>query len=243
METSELYREGTAIMDQIVEGSRKTPLFQIPNAHQPVRTLVAFSDPINEDNDFYFGDTLFPRLDEDSSGKVDGDTFAGVSNIDDDGDGAVDEGADVDNDEDGLSNEDPLNGLDDDGDGNIDEDTGGDFNDDNDSGISGMDDDNNGAVDENNVDDDDEDGLIDEDPVNMVVYAWDSGRNALTLTSVTTGLTVDLSTRVTAFSAEYEAPERIRIQFTLTGDQGNTVDFDETVFPRNRYQRTGKRVR
>ena len=242
-ETSELYREGMAIMDQIVEGSRKTAIFHIPNAHQPVRTLVAFADAINDDGDFYFGDTLFPRSDEDFSAKMDGDSSPGIQNIDDDGDGFVDDGGSGDDDEDGSSNEDPLDGVDNDGDGNIDEDLGADIDGNGEPGIAGIDDDADASVDEGNKDDDDEDGTKDEDPVDMVVYEWDSARNALTFTSISAGATVDHSERVTAFSAEYEAPERIRIQFTLTGDQGDSVSFDETVFPRNRYQRTGKRVR
>ncbi len=50
-----------------------------------------------------------------------------------------------------------------------------------------MDDDGDGAVDEGNENDDDEDGQQDEDPLNEVVYLYDSGTSTLTESVPSTG--------------------------------------------------------
>ena len=106
-----------------------------------------------------------------------------------------------------------------------------------------MDDDGDGSVDEGNFKDDDEDGSFEEDPLNALVYLFDSGTNTLREWFPHTAQTVDLSTHVTSFQVTYEAPERILITLTLTGDQGKSVTFSEYVCPRNILQKTGKRVR
>ena len=84
-------------------------------------------------------------------------------------------------------------------------------------------------------------------PVNKAMMAV-KGRNAVIIApspaaSGITGETVDLSTRVTLFRVTWEAPERILVELTLTGDDGESVAFSEYVHPRNTLQKVGKRVR
>ena len=240
---SMLYHEGLLAMERMTGGVRRSACLLIPNNPITTRDILAFSGFVNDDNDYYFGDPLFPRIDEDVSADMNDDTAPGIAGIDDDGDGNVDEGSRWDDDEDGFINEDPIDGIDDDNidDGNIDEDCGPDANDDKAPGIAGIDDDGDGNVDEGSKWDDDEDGLIDEDPLNPLIYSFDSG--TLRERFPYTGESVDLSTHVTFFQVTYEAPERILIELTLTGDDGEVVEFSEYVYPRNTLQKTGKRVR
>ncbi len=111
------------------------------------------------------------RVDEDLSNDNTNDQQPGITGIDDDGDGLVDEGTGaLDNDEDGVAYEDNLNNIDDDNDGSVDEDIFQDMNGDNKPGIAGIDDDFDGNVDEGFSDDDDEDGSRGEDWFDPVVY-------------------------------------------------------------------------
>jgi len=218
---SALYREGLLAMERMTAGARRCTYLLIPNAHRPVRDILAFSGSINDDNDYFFGDLLFPKVDEDPRKAMTSDNQPGIKNVDDDGDGLTDEGDRNDDDEDGAKDEDPLDGLDNDGDGNIDEDTG------DDADIEGMDDDADGNIDEgNDARDDDEDGEKNEDHLNPVVYSFDGGTKSLLESYPDTGDTNGLSTHVTFFQATYEAPERILIELTLTGDDGVTIRFE-----------------
>ena len=240
---SGLYQEGLLAMERMTSGVRRCTFLLVPNAHTPVRDILAFSGTVNEDDDYYFNDTLFPRIDEDLKKKqMTDDGVGGIIGIDDDGDALIDEGDQNDDDEDGLVDEDPLDGIDNDGDGNIDEDTGDDAN------IAGMDDDADGSIDEGDTKDDDEDGVVNEDPLNSIVYSFDSGTNTLTESLPSTGESIDLSINVSLFQVTYEAPDathgpRVQIALTLTGADGEIVDFVEYVYPRNILQKTGKRVR
>ena len=251
-----LYQEGLLTMERMVVGVKKTTYLQIPNNHKPARNMLAVANLVNEDNDFYFGDPLFPRIDEDY-----GDSFMwagyGIIGVDDDGDGIIDNGATWrDDDEDGVSDEEILDGLDNDGDGNIDEDLSTDFTKDSAAGIMSMDDDGDTQVDEssnpNPLGDEDEDGPKKEDTVTFFLYTHDSATNTLRqiVRSNAGGITsnVILSTHVTDFTATYYPPDvtnhpRISIALTLTGDEGDSVQFLEYVYPRNILQKTGKRVR
>jgi hypothetical protein len=121
----------------------------------------------------------FPDADDDEDGLIDEDLpndnqhdfFPGIMGIDDDGDGGVDEGAGwAEDDEDGVENEEPLDGSDNDNDGNVDEDTASDSNGDGCPGACGVDDDGDGFIDEGSADDDDEDGGTFDDPYDPVVY-------------------------------------------------------------------------
>ena len=238
-----LYREGLMIMERMTDEVRRCTFLLIPNAHNTTRDVLAVSGFYNDDGDNYFGDTLFPRIDEDPGTDMNSDNQAGIASVDDDGDGATDEGVNTDNDEDGTANDDPLDGVDNDGDGNIDEDVDFDANNDNEPGIEGIDDDGNGSFDNENPEDDDEDGDKNEDPLNAVIYLFDSGSNTLTKSIPHLSQTVDLSTRVTAFEATIEAPDRVLITLALTGDDGEIVTFSERVYIENTYQRIGKRVK
>ena len=242
-ERGELYQEGIMAMDRMTNGLRKCSYVLIPNAHNTTREILAFSGAFNDDDDYYFGDTLFPRIDEDPAGDMNIDNGSGIKTFDDNGDGTVDNAGVVDDDEDGLNDEDILDGIDNDGDGNIDEDLPIDSTNDGKPGIQGMDDDGDGTVDNGVFKDNDEDGSFQEDPLNPLVYSFDSGTNTLVETIPHTGETVNISRNVTAFQVIHEAPERILIILTLTGAQGESVTFREYVHPRNVLQRTGKRVR
>jgi prepilin-type N-terminal cleavage/methylation domain-containing protein len=248
---SELYQEGLLAMERMTGGVRKTTIVTVPNGHTSVRDILVFSRLVNSDNDFYFGDPLFPRIDEDPD-----DTFSwagfGVQGVDEDGDGTFDEGLFKDDDEDGLTEEDPLDGLDNDGDGTIDEEVQKDYDGNAFPGIEGIDDDGDGNVDEDShrPTDDDEDGLLDEESILFVVYTYNSSNKTLTEihSDENTGINgsvpkVVLSNHVTLFEATYLSPTNIKIKLKLKDDDGETVEFTEHVCPRNTLQKTGKRVR
>ena len=248
-----LYQEGLIIMERLTSEVKTTTLLHIPNNQTPTRTILAFSDNTNEDGDNYFGDPLFPRIDEDNDGQF-FTPGGGIPGLDDDGDGLVDEGIGAgDDDEDGVSDEEILNGLDDDGDGNIDEDLDADHNKDGKPGISGMDDDGDGTVDEMSpptlLDDDDEDGTINEDSPNLILYSFDAPNTTLykvtphPVQGMASAVYATISERVTFFQTTYLDPDKILIELTLTGADGETAAFSEYVCPRNRTQKTGKRVR
>jgi prepilin-type N-terminal cleavage/methylation domain-containing protein len=253
---SQLYHEGLLAMERMTSGVRRCTFLLIPNAHNTTRNILAFSGFVNDDDDYYFNDPLFPRIDEDLSSDMGKDGKHGIADIDDDGDGSVDEwqmswnGEDDDEDAfwDWEVNEDPVDGIDNDGDGNIDEDCRGDKNEDGAPGIAGMDDDGDGEVDEGDVGDDDEDNNTNEVGVIPMIYSYNSGTNTLTESVPSTGESFVLSAQVTQFQATYEAPDtthgpRVQVALTLTGDDGESVQFVEYVYPRNILQKTGKRVR
>jgi prepilin-type N-terminal cleavage/methylation domain-containing protein len=246
---SGLYQEGLLAMERMTNGVRRCTFLLIPNAHNTTRDILAFSGMINDDDDYYFDDPLFPRIDEDLDSEMVDDGQDGISGIDDDGDGLTDESfSSEDDDEDGFSNEDPLDGIDNDGDGNIDEDCWWDTNADGKPGIAGMDDDGDGEVDEGHQGDDDEDGSLGEVGLIPVLYTYNSGTNTLTEAVPYTGETTDLSTHVTQFQVTYEPPgpthgPRVQVALTLTGDDAESVQFVEYTYPRNILQKTGKRVR
>ena len=247
---SRLYQEGLLAMERMTSGVRRCTFLLIPNAHNTTRDILAFSGFVNDDDDYYFNDPLFPKYDEDLNYDMNEDMEPGIRGYDDDGDGAIDEGFfnQGDDDEDGVFDEDPIDGLDNDGDGNIDEDCGIDTNNDGAPGIAGIDDDQDGEVDEGSVWDDDEDGSFAEVGLIPVIYSFDSGTGTLTESVPYTGETTNLSTHVTQFQVTYEAPDathgpRVQIALTLTGDDGESVQFVEYAYPRNILQKTGKRVR
>jgi prepilin-type N-terminal cleavage/methylation domain-containing protein len=233
----DLYREAMMIMERLTNSVGKCTYLFIPNAHQTRRNILAFSGHVNEDNDHYFGDPLFPRIDEDLEKQMTDDVSAGIKNIDDDGDGQIDEGHMNDDDEDGQVDEDPLDGIDNDGDGNVDEDTGDNEN------VAGMDDDADGFIDEGDDRDDDEDGAVNEDPATATVYSLPAGTSTLQVNTPYNGQTAVLSTRVTTFQVTYEGPNRILIELSLTGESGEIAKFTEHVHLENTFQRIGKRVR
>jgi hypothetical protein len=240
---SALYQEGLLAMERIVKKVQVCTYLLIPNAHNTTRDLLAVSGFVNDDGDYYFGDSLFPRIDEDPGSDMTGDSAPGIKGVDDDGDGTTDGGGTGDDDEDGISDEDLLDGLDNDGDGLIDEDFRSDANNDSVPGIKGMDDDGDGSVDEGHFKDDDEDGSFEEDGLNALVYLFDSGAKTLTESKPGTSQSVVLSTHVTNFQVTSGITNCVLITLTLTADDGENVTFSEYVYPRNSLQKTGKRVR
>ena len=240
---AELNQEGLLIMDRITYSLRKCTYLLIPNSHNTTRDILAFSGKFNDDNDYYFNDPLFPRIDEDPGYDMNNDLSPGIKNYDDNGDGIIDNGGTGDDDEDGLIDEDPLDGIDNDSDGNIDEDFANDSNSDNEPGISGMNDDRDWFIDEGNSKDDDEDGSFEEDPLNPIIYKYNSGAGSLEEIIPHLNTSVTLSSRVTNFQVKFENAALVKITLSLTDNFGKTVTFVENVFPRNVLQKTGKRVR
>ena len=240
---SGLYQEGLLAMERMTGGVRRCTYLLIPNAHNTTRSILAFSGNYNDDDDYYFDDSLFPRIDEDPAADMNGDSGPGVKLVDDNGNSVIDDGGAVDDDEDGLNDEDPLDGVDNDGDGNIDEDCTQDSTGDGEPGIKNMDDNGDGSVDNGNFKDDDEDGELDEDPLNATVYVFDSSTNTLYESFPHSGASANLSTRVTNFQTTSGTSNCVLITLTLTGVDGETVTFTEYVYPRNVLQKTGKRVR
>jgi len=242
----DLQREGLLAMERMTGAVRVSTYLLVPNSHGKVRDMLALSGLINDDGDCFFGDPLFPRIDEDFASDMNEDGRNGVEGIDDDGDGATDEtGATLygaDDDEDGASDEDPLNGIDDDEDGVVDEDVGGDSTDDGAPGQAGIDDDGDGEVDEGSVYDDDEDGTLDERGLHPVVFELDSAARTLTEWDTVTGERVVLASNVEDFEVTFHRPQLISIELSLrSGDEELT--FFEYVCPRNVQQKVGKRVR
>ena len=240
---SHLYQEGLHAMERITTSVRKSTFLNIPNAHNPTRNVLALSGILDTDNDYYFGNTIFPRIDEDVPADMNADSKNGIAGVDDDGDGSVDEGGgDEDDDEDGQVNEDWIDGIDNDGDGNIDEDCGGDMNNDGAPGIIGVDDDASGDVDEGLVNDDDEDGTPSATGLIQLTY-WIPSGNTLREDNHYSGANRELSTHVTKFEVKFTSPGMILINLELTSDEGEKIEFKEYAFARNTYQRMGKKVR
>lgn len=242
-----LQQEGTLAMERMVRQLQMTSRVIAPNGQAPTLEALVVAAGLNNDKDFYFDDPLFPRIDEDQDDDNDGDGAAGVKALDDDGDSVVDEGNAEDNDEDGLSAEDPLNGLDDDGDQSIDEDVGADMSGDGAAGIAAMDDDGDGAIDEGDIGDDDEDGQSGEDILEALTYAYDAATGTLS-EKVTNGAAVVLASRVESFQARYIAPDavhaaRVLLELTMADPDGARVSLSEEVYPRNLLQKWGRRVR
>ncbi len=241
-----LYWEGSMLMERMASALRNCTYLLIPNAHQPTRDFLAFSGIVNEDDDFYFDDPLFPRIDEDPDSDLTDDGLTGIGGVDDDGDGSVDENpkGHYDNDEDGSLNEDPLDGIDNDEDGNVDEDPHQDVNGDNLPGIALVDDNGDGTVDNGgHFSDDDEDGEKSEDGLNALLYSLVSGTSTLQVKDTHSGQITPLSTSVGAFEVTFDAPDRVLITLTLTDDEGKNLTLSEYVHLENTFQRLGKRVR
>ena len=244
-----LYQEGLIIMERLAGEVKTTTLLHIPNNHTPVRTILALSSNVNEDGDSYFDDDLFPRIDEDGTNPI-FTTGYGIPGFDDNGNGTADDCLNKrDDDEDNVYDEEKLNGIDDDGDGNIDEDLTEDNNQDGEAGIKDMDDDGDSSVDEGNAEDDDEDGDENEDGPNIILYSFDAPNTTLSKitpdpgSGMTGAVYATVSERVTFFQTEYIDADKILIELTLTNADGKTAAFSEYASPRNRYQKTGKRVK
>jgi prepilin-type N-terminal cleavage/methylation domain-containing protein len=245
---TDLHLEAMEVMDRLTSGVRHSTLMFIPNAHKPTRPMLSFSGDVNNDTDNYFGDPLFPKIDEDGDADMGDDKRSGLKNVDDNGNNLKDEGVENNDDEDLLADEDPINGKDDDNDGNFDEDPGADWQGDNAPGLSAIDDNGNGAVDDGNSSaDDDEDGSTNEDSVDPVTYELNGTQLIENLRDTGSGGGTDyvVSDKVTQFSVLFEGGDathapRYRITLRLT-DDGRSVTLVEYAYPRNSFQKTGRR--
>jgi type II secretory pathway pseudopilin PulG len=215
--------------------------------------VLAVTLPAYSDLDF----DGFPDADNDRDGRIDedpgddetNDGAPGIYQIDDNGNGFVDEAFFFNTQDDDESfwttNEDPVNGVDDDGDGSVDEDPAADLNGDGCPGRCGIDDDGDGLIDEGNADDDDEDGKVDEDWYDPVVFylSGDTLRERTPVPWDETGvggisgrdfLTSDIATRVTWLRFERipptgSGPVLIDITLELTSADGQVVSVNRRV--------------
>ncbi|MBN1826693.1 MAG: prepilin-type N-terminal cleavage/methylation domain-containing protein [Candidatus Eisenbacteria bacterium] len=247
------YREGRAAMARMTRDVRVCTQLMIPNGHNPTRDILAVAGFHNDDDDYYFNDILFPRVDEDPKNDVGDDGKPGIKGYDDDGDGWIDmSGNDEDDDEDYYEtytkNEDPVDGFDNDHDGTIDEDYGADINNDYDDGINGWDDDGDGGVDNGEGrEDDDEDDKKNEDPVDALIFQFNPDSSRVEEVHTWDQETGVLCDHVTGFSTvyyydNYYTYPYIEITLTLTADNGRVFTFSERVYPENTVQKIGRRV-
>lgn len=210
---NQLSSEARFAMDRMVSATSRSrqlllPLADNPNTNWPenvreqtvppsppigdstlATAVLALSLPADVDLD---GDG-FPDADDDRDGLIDEDApadrhhdfAAGIVQIDDDGDGSVDEGSDAaDDDEDGQVDEDPATYGDADGDGSFGEDAAADANGDGCSGVCGVDDNGDNTVDGAAAEDDDEDGSAEDDPVDPLVFYLSAGGELIERTPV-----------------------------------------------------------
>jgi type II secretory pathway pseudopilin PulG len=203
----ELLQTARLAMERMVVHIRQANSVLLPLANNPTRSVLALGGVIDDDSD--------GRLDEDPPADRTADGKAGIIGIDDDGDGSVDEGMDEDDDEDGITNEDPIDGIDNDGDGAIDEDPPSHGNEDNHGGAN-------------------------EDPIQPVVYYLDTTTGILQerfpLNS-TTSVTTDLANQVEVFQVQRllgaNGAILIRIVLRLKDSNGNVVELQTQAAPRN----------
>jgi hypothetical protein len=225
-------------LDHIVHRLRSSNRLLLPFRGTAGSTYdeLAFSAMVDTD-----GDGL---IDEDPGADMTGDGVSGILGIDDDRNGAVDEGSVNDDDEDGYwsmawhrVDEDSVNGHTDDGDILIDEDPGGDVNGDGHPGIAGKDDDGDGLIDEGNTNDDDEDGLTDEDPVEYWLYYLDS-EGRLLERYYTNAQAEILAEGITTFQVTRTESSggRSGVSLTLgiTGPEGDEILLKTLVYLRDR---------
>ena len=173
---SELLYQGNFAMDMMVTAVAETNRLLIPLQDNPA---TAHDESLRD----ILAITMNPLLDSDGDGFLDADNDhdglvdedipadnnldfqAGIQNIDDDGDGSIDESLSLyDNDENGMSGDDWLDGVDNDGDSSVDEDIPWD----NDANVFGY-----------NTMDNDGDGLENEDWLDPVIFLVSSDGTSL----------------------------------------------------------------
>lgn len=103
---STLHQTGAALLERIVSELRTTTKINAPTSGAPTGSTLNFSAALNADGDLFLGNPRLPRCDEDPPLDANLDGAPGIAGVDDDGDGTVDEGGAMDDDEDGMSNED-----------------------------------------------------------------------------------------------------------------------------------------
>ena len=204
----------------------------VPNGRRNDTDMLAVAAGIDTDGD--------GKVDEDTSYNVTADGRSGVRDVDDDGDGLVDEADIRDDDEDGQIDEDPLDGIDNDGDGSIDEDPEADSNSDGASGIAGFDDDDDGEIDEEDTTDDDEDGDEDDDPAEPIIFYL--GEGTLMENHPVYGEN-ELAGNVSEFRVQYvlgsNNEPHIDITLRLNRSSGSEINLNRQVHIENILQRQG----
>jgi prepilin-type N-terminal cleavage/methylation domain-containing protein len=277
-ERNQLLRDARFAMDRMVRVSGESrrlllPLADNPNTNWPENIreeTVPASPPVGASTlatavlavtlpaYIYLDADGCPYADADRDGSIDEDLpndshhdFApGISLIDDDGDGSVDDGTSwAEDDEDGSENEDPVDGVDNDGDGSIDEDPASDNNGDACPGICGVDDDSDSNIDDGAGDDDDEDGGTFDDPYDPVVFYLDGSTlmERMPVPWNEDGISVPdgpvdgrdfvastIADNVTRFRVERIAaasgtPQLVSIELELTGPTGTVVNLETRV--------------
>ncbi len=248
---NQLTREARFAVDRMTAAVSGTSYLVIPRADDPntaysesVRDVLAVAlDPTWDRDRDGFADAdndKDGRIDEDWGRDNNDDGQAGISGIDDDGDGTIDGGSAWNNDESGLDNDDPRNVLDDDGDASVDEDLPGDMNGDGQPGLAGVDDDGDTLIDEGHIDDDDEDGVRDEDWLDTVVYFLSGTTLMERLPDVDGSSGTDFSTapiaeNVNLFEVERLLPSAgqrallIRIRLELATPEGASILLESRV--------------
>ncbi len=178
------------------------------------------------------------RIDEDPGADITNDGQSGIIGIDDNGDGSIDNGRDKnDDDEDGVREEDPVNGLDDDNDGSIDEDYQADKENDNAAGVLGKDDDLDGSVDEGQAGDDDEDGSLDEDWLDAVVYFVNGTTLMQRLPNINPSSGSDyqeypIADKISSFQVKRipaATATLVKISLSINADDGETIQLSTQV--------------
>jgi hypothetical protein len=256
-EHAALNEDARFAMERMVTAVSDTSRLLLPLAENPatphseaVRDVLAVALPpaLDRDQDGFADadNDRDGRVDEDPPSDVTRDGANGIVGIDDDGDGAVDEGGTdpdgnySDDDEDGSFDEDPVNGIDDDGDGSVGEDPGGDSNGDGQPGVAGVDDDADGSTDEGSQTDDDEDGSNNDDAVETVAFFLSGTTLVERLPNLDPADGLDFTERpiaenVSLFRVERLAPSPndravlVDITLQLAAASGETVDLQTRV--------------
>ena len=233
-----LIEDANYAMNRIINATRETDWVFMPGNAEPVRDILAIGAMVDNDNDGV--------VDEDWGADIGNDGQPGIAGFDDDADGSVDEGGVAlksDDDEDGAIDEDtPKNGLDDDGDGNYDEEFRADMNGDGCPGMCNRDDDGDGQIDEGNINDDDEDGLVDEDPVDPLIFYINNGalyERKIIWNSTTSSNDITekkLIDNVTQFRVErllgVNGKTLIKVTIEVSSGRGNSVTLESEIYPR-----------
>jgi type II secretory pathway pseudopilin PulG len=203
----ELVQTARLAMERMVVHIRRANRVLLPLANNPTRSVLALGGLVDNDGD--------GRYDEDPPADRTADGAAGIMGIDDDGDESMDEGLADDDDEDGVINEDSVDGIDNDGDGAIDEDP-----------PSHGDEDNHGGA--------------NEDPIEAVVYSLDTTTRTLRgrfPINSTTSVTTAWAEQVEAFQVQRlvgaNGVTLINILLRLKDTSGNVVELQTQAAPRN----------
>lgn len=243
--------EAQRVLSRVRQDVFTTSHLFFPHGATPTSTALIIAAGTNQDNDSYANNSRFPRVDEDLSADMNNDGNSGDPSTSSllggllSGLGSL-LGNRNDDDGDGANNEDPWDGIDNDNDGVIDEDTGGDVNGDGYAGMRYVDENMNNQTDNTASDNDDEDGSTNEDWLESLVYSYDA-TNKRILRTVSGGSSTVVATGIGGFSVTYEggtatAEPRLKVRVTVNNTGGTTSVLEEYMVVRNLKQRDARRV-